>query len=109
MVSRNRHKGVFSRPPLRMPRLDTVLMIEEAVNKKTGELTVRALWQKLPKRVMWQTFLAALDYLEYSEKVKIDGEKKVCWTFVPKSEFKSKHIAVMELDGTKPFFNPFFA
>tara|TARA_Y100000310_G_C20683053_1_gene817196 strand:+ start:524 stop:664 length:141 start_codon:yes stop_codon:yes gene_type:complete len=32
---------------------------------------------------MYQTFLRALDYLEYSNKIAVDNEGKVGWIFSP--------------------------
>jgi uncharacterized membrane protein len=107
--AKNKHKHIFSRVPLRMPRLDTVLMIEEIIAKKSSELSVRALWLQLPKQVMWQTFLAALDYLEYSGKIELDAEKKLCWVFIKKPNYKSHHFVVLSEEEIKPFFNPFLS
>ncbi len=111
MIFLRKHKHVFKRDVLRYPRLDTVLMIEERVRKSDRDFGVRELWLKLPKKVMWQTFLAALDYLEYSGKIAVEENKRVSWVFVPaeKSQFKSRHIAVVSAGEVKPFFNPFFA
>ena len=66
------------------PRLDTVLMIEETINKYSGELGKFQLWRKLPKAVMYQTFQRVLDYLEYSNKIAYDKAGKVGWIFSPK-------------------------
>jgi len=109
MTRLKKHKHVFKRAVLRYPRLDTVLMIEEMARKGSGEFTVRALWKKTPKKVMWQTFLAALDYLEYSGKIEIAENRRVSWVWVPRSQFKSHHIAIASSDGLKPFFNPFLS
>jgi len=65
------------------PRLDTVLMIEGTIEKNSGELGKFQLWKKLPKSVMYQTFLRTLDYLEYSKKIAFDKEGKVGWIFGP--------------------------
>lgn len=87
---------VFKKEVLRFPRLDTVLMIEEAVRKAKSDLTVRQIWLKLPKKVMWQTFLTTLDYLEYSGKILIDKEGFVVWIWDPKGieELKKKGLLV---------------
>ena len=74
---------IFKREVLRFPRLDTVLMIEEAVRKAKGDLTARKIWLALPKKTMWQTFLAALDYLEYSGKIHVEKDKHVVWLWNP--------------------------
>ncbi|MEK6821180.1 MAG: hypothetical protein AABY11_02150 [archaeon] len=72
---------MFKHPIDRYPRLDTVLMIEEAIRNAGGDLSVRQLWKTLPKKVMWQTYLTVLDYLEYSGKILIDSkDKHPVWT-----------------------------
>ena len=65
------------------PRLDTVLMVEDAVRQHSGECGKFQLWRKLPKSTMYQTFLRILDYLEYSNKIAYDKEGKVGWIFSP--------------------------
>ena len=65
------------------PRLDTVLMVENAIMEYSGECGKFQLWRKLPKSVMYQTFLKILDYLEYSNKIAYDKEGKIGWIFSP--------------------------
>ncbi|MBI2545955.1 hypothetical protein HYV81_02135 [Candidatus Woesearchaeota archaeon] len=65
------------------PRLDTVLMVEDAIKERSGEYGKFQLWRSLPKSVMYQTFLKILDYLEYSNKIAFDKEGKVGWIFNP--------------------------
>jgi len=65
------------------PRLDTVLMVEDTISKHSGEYGKFQLWRKLPKSIMYQTFLKILDYLEYSNKIAYDKEGKVGWIFSP--------------------------
>ena len=69
---------------MHQPRLDTVLMIEETIEEYSGEYGKFQLWKKLPRSVMYQTFLRVLDYLEYSNKIAIDKECKLGWIFSPK-------------------------
>lgn len=87
---------IFKNEVMRFPRLDTVLMIEEAIQEAKGDLTVRKLWQNLPKKVMWQTYLTALDYIEYSGKILIDKEKHVIWIWAPEKikEIKEKGLVI---------------
>lgn len=67
---------------LHYPRLDTVLMVEEAV-KKAGEYpSKRQLWLSLHKKVMYQTFALILGYLEDSGKIAIQNGK-VIWIWNP--------------------------
>ncbi len=65
------------------PRLDTIIMVEEGIKENSGELGKFQIWRKLPKSVMYQTFLRILDYLEYSNKIAYDKDGKVGWIFSP--------------------------
>ena len=76
-------KVEFKKEVLRYPKLDTVLMIEEAIEKAKGDKTARQIWEKLPKKVMWQTFMTTLDYLEYSGKILVTKNKEVVWVWDP--------------------------
>ena len=55
----------------RQPNLDTIIMIENCVIRHSA-LSRREIWLKLPKKVMWQTFLVALDYLVEIGRVKFE-------------------------------------
>ncbi len=59
------------------PRLDTILMIEEAVrrSKNKGRMEI---WRSLPRKIMYQTFLLILGYLEDSGKI-INDKGKIIW------------------------------
>ena len=81
----------------RYPRLDTVLMIEEAVHKAKGDKTLRQIWLSLPKKTMWKTFLAAIDYLEYSGKLFVEEDGHPTWIWDPegvKEILSKKHLVV---------------
>ncbi len=71
---------MFKHPIDRYPRLDTVLMIEEAIRESGGDYSARKLWQKLPKKVMWQTYLTVLDYLEHQGHIMFSEQNHVFWT-----------------------------
>lgn len=64
-------------PFVRSPTLDTVLMVEKAIDNHSGEFNRTELWKKLPKKVMWQTYLVILDYLREINKIAIDREGKI--------------------------------
>lgn len=70
---------------LRYPRLDTVLMVERFIKEHDGEYKKMALWESLPKKVMYQTFCVIIDYLLYSHKISIDTEGKIGWIYYPDS------------------------
>lgn len=68
---------------LHYPRLDTVLMVEEAIKKAKEYPSKRQLWISLRKKVMYQTFNLIVEYLEESGKIVIkDG--RVIWIWNPK-------------------------
>jgi hypothetical protein len=67
----------------RYPRLDTVIMLENHIKEHDGEFKKRKLWESLPKKMMYQTYCAAIDYLFTSRKISIDAEGKVGWTYYP--------------------------
>ena len=66
------------------PTLNTILMVEETL--KNGDLiSVAELKKKLPKKVMHQTLLQILDYLQLSGKI-IIGTKGILWVFTERKE-----------------------
>lgn len=65
-------------------------MIEKALYTHKSDLTIREIWQKLPKKVMWQTYLTVLDYLEYSNKIHVEEDKTVTWMWNPEGIAKLK-------------------
>lgn len=70
-------------PTARYPRLDTVLALEEFIKEHDGEFKKKQLWEKLPKKIMYQSFSLILDYLIVSNKVSVDSEGKIGWIFYP--------------------------
>lgn len=74
----------------RLPNLDTLIMIENTAGKHSG-LERRKLWLKLPKKVMWQTFLVALDYLEKVGRIKIEMGK-IIWNGKSQEKLKETNI-----------------
>ncbi len=81
----------------RSPTLDTVFMVEKTIEKYSGEFDRTALWKKLPKKVMWQTYLTILDYLQDINKIAIDSESHVGYIWNPelaKKLSKRKEIDV---------------
>ena len=73
------HKNPFGRSPT----LDTVLMVEKIIDKYSGEFNKTELWKKLPKKVMWQTYIVILDYLHDINKIAIDKEGKIGYIWNP--------------------------
>ena len=69
---------------MRSPTLDTVLMIEKTIEKYSGEFNRTELWKKLPRKVMWQTYLIVLDYLNNINKIAFDRNGTVGYIWNPK-------------------------
>ena len=65
------------------PQLDTVLMVESFIREHSGEYKKRALWENLPKKMMYQTFFTIIGYLQDSGKIAADADKKICWIYNP--------------------------
>jgi len=71
-------------PFVRSPTLDTVMMVERTIEEKSGEYNRTELWKTLPRKVMWQTFLVILEYLESINKIAFDREGKIAYIWNPK-------------------------
>jgi 2',3'-cyclic-nucleotide 2'-phosphodiesterase (5'-nucleotidase family) len=65
------------------PTLESILTVENLINKKSGELTKYQLWKKLPKKMQYQKFSVIIEYLIYSGKVAIDSKGVVGWIYNP--------------------------
>jgi hypothetical protein len=65
------------------PQLDTVLMVEVFIREHSGEYKKRALWENLPKKMMYQTYSVIISYLQDSGKVAFDADGKICWIYNP--------------------------
>ncbi|HLD05145.1 MAG TPA: hypothetical protein VJG90_05495 [Candidatus Nanoarchaeia archaeon] len=68
-----------------MPTLSTILMVEDTLKKANELLTIAELKRRLPKKVMHQTLIQTLDYLQVSGKILI-GTKGILWIFAEKKE-----------------------
>ena len=68
---------------LHSPTLESVLMVERAIQKYSQECGKYQLWKKLPKNMMYQTFQVILDYLQDSGKIMVDKDGCVIWTYDP--------------------------
>jgi len=88
-------KSKTKNPFIRSPTLDTVLMIEKTIDKYSGEYNRTQIWRKLPKKVMWQTYLITLDYLGSINKIAFDRNGIVGYIWSPelaKKILKRKEI-----------------
>ncbi|MBS3094697.1 hypothetical protein J4474_03455 [Candidatus Pacearchaeota archaeon] len=76
-------KQIQKNPFARSPTLQTVMMIERFIEKNSAEYTYTELWKKLPKKVMWQTYLVVLDYLQSINKIALDRNGTVGYIWNP--------------------------
>jgi hypothetical protein len=59
-------------------------MVEKLIYDTSGTYKKKQLWEKLPKKMMYQTFSVIIDYLLYSGKIAVDSEGKIGWIWNPK-------------------------
>ncbi len=85
------------KPQEHWPTLWTLLMIEKTV--KEAELPPKRteLWRSLPRRMMYQTFKRALDYLEASGKILIDKDDRVVWVAVDNAKLQKLFDSAVRL------------
>ena len=76
---------------IHQPKLDTIRMVERFIEAHSGEYKKRALWEHLPKKMMYQTFCVIIDYLAESGKIAIDRDGKIAWTWDP--ELVKKYLS----------------
>ena len=83
---------------LHSPTLESVMMVERAIQKHSQELGKYQLWKRLPKKMMYQTFQVILGYLKESGKIYIDKKDGiVVWLWNPKRIKKILASGVREL------------
>ncbi len=70
-------------PFARSPTLDTVMMIERTIEKYSGEFNRTEIWKKLDKKVMWQTYLITLEYLQSINKIAISSNDILVYIWSP--------------------------
>ncbi len=67
----------------RSPTLETVKMVEVTIKKHSGEFKKTQLWEKLPKKIMWPTYLVILNYLEEINKIITSDEGIITYIWNP--------------------------
>ena len=79
----------------RSPTLETVKTIEKVIHKYSGKFKKTQLWQKLPRKVMWPTYLVILEYLEEINRIVISDNGVITYIWNPelaKRYLESKHL-----------------
>ena len=81
---------------LHSPTLNTVIMVENTLKDAKQIIKVSELKRRLPKKVMHQTLLQILDYLQRSGKILITT-KGVLWTYAPREEMERMKKGGLEI------------
>ena len=79
----NRNIGKIIRL-FRSPTLETVNMVEKTIEEYSGEYKKTQLWEKLPRKVMWPTFVTILSYLEEINKIAVSEDGIITYIWNPK-------------------------
>jgi hypothetical protein len=82
---------------IHQPKLDTIRMVERFIEEHSGEYKKRALWERLPKKMMYQTYCVIIDYLAESGKIAVDSDGKIGWIWDPelvKKYINNKHLMI---------------
>lgn len=79
-----------------MPQLDTILMVEKTIRENQVFETKNQLVRSLPKTMQYHTLLTILDYLKNSNKIVIEKDGTIIWTFVDTPEARKS------LEESKP-------
>jgi len=74
----------------RVPRLDTVLMVEEFIKENSVKYSVYQLWKNLPKKIMYPTYKIIIAYLLEINKIAVDSENKIGYIWNQKLGLKYK-------------------
>ena len=66
------------------PRLRTIEMVRETIERHSGDFSRYQLWKNLPKKMMYQTFQRTLEYLSGNNEIALRDDKKIEWRNVTK-------------------------
>lgn len=69
------------------PTLNTVFMVEKVLKDAQELVTVAELKRRLPRKIMHQTLIQIIDYLQINGKI-IIGTKGVLWVFTSRKEIE---------------------
>ncbi len=75
---------------LHQPKLDTIKMVEVFIKEHSGEYKKKALWEHLPKKMMYQTYSNTIEYLLESNKIATDRKGYIIWIWDP--EIAKKYL-----------------
>ena len=86
-------------PIARSPTLDTVIMIEKTIEKYSAEFNRTELWKRLPRKVMWQTYLLVLDYLQSINKIGIANNGVIVYIWNPELSKRYRNMKGVSYDN----------
>ena len=76
----------------RSPTLNTIKSVEKFIEKHPQEYNKTEIWKKLPKKVMWQTYLVVLRYMEEIGKIEKNDKGKIY--IIKKADKKNEITAI---------------
>ena len=91
MLKQIKHK------PQHWPTLNTVIMVEETLQKMNeSEISIAGLKRILPRQVNHNTLMVILEYLERSNKILV-GLRGITWIYNPNFNLKKAIAEGLEL------------
>ncbi len=81
---------------VRYPNLQTVFMVERFIEENNGEFKKTELFEKLPKKMMWQTFQIIMKYLESINKIVLEEDGRVVYIWNPDFAAKFRYRPDLE-------------
>ena len=81
----------------RSPTLDTVII--KTIEKYSAEFNRTELWKRLPRKVMWQTYLLVLDYLQSINKIGIANNGVIVYIWNPELSKKYRNMKGVSYDN----------
>jgi hypothetical protein len=66
-----------------LPRRTSIEMVLETIKRHNGKYSPFQLWKRLPKKMMYQAFRAALEQLRRERSITVNGQKKICIIQIP--------------------------
>lgn len=76
---------------MRTPKIETIEMIRAFIKEHDRTYSIYQLWKKLPKKMMYQTYKAAISHLLKENEIVIEGNKKI--SCINKKPVEIKHIS----------------
>ena len=75
------------------------MMVESAIKNSNLPPSRMQLWRSLPRKMMYQTFVGVLEYLEASNKIMFDGKGRIVWVVVDNPKLEALLKASVKLRG----------